>query len=410
MKSFRIIAPLLAAAFVFSGCNVIKVNPDRDGAQVVAVVYGENITKKQVYDLGAQEGYTWTGKIDSWNVSTVQSQKEQTLEGLISDKIILYQAKQKGFYTFTDDEKKQIDDYVTNATKSIYDASLAKYQEQAKTDPSINAEEKANADVDAYLASNGTSRDKLKQSKSDSIAYQKLYKSITDSVKPADSDIQTEYNKELTAETASYVTDPTQAVTDDNGTSAAALIFPVDGYIRVRQILIPLSDDVKNQISTFRTNNDDTSANNLRATELAKIKDQADKALTDAKAAGGDLTKLDALIKTYGDKDPGMDSMPQGYLVVNGTKAYLQEFTDAALKLTDVGVPSELVTTDDGYHIIWITQKITKATTVPLDQAKAKLTTIVTATQQDTAWSNQVTSWTSDASSQVQRFTGRLNN
>jgi hypothetical protein len=410
MKSLRFIAPLLAAAFVFSGCNIIKVNPERDGAQVVATVYGEDITKKEVYDLGAMYGYNWTGKIDSWNVQTVQQQKEQMLESVIQQKVMQHVAKDKGFYNFSDDEQKQIDDYVMTITQDTYDAALAKYQEEAKNDPSINPEEKANADVDAYLSTYGYTRDKLKQEEADSIAQDKLEKSITDTITPTDDDIKKEYDSELAKEQTDYVTDPTQAVSDDNGSGTVALAFPADGYIRVRHILIPLPDDIQSQIATDRSDGNAAEADKLRDDELAKIKATADDALVKAKAAGGDLAKLDQLIVDTGNNDPGMDSKPEGYLVVSGTDYYATEFTDAALKLTDVGVPSELVASDFGYHIIWITQKIAKGTTVPLDQVKDKLSDIVKATQQDTAWSNAITGWMSDASGQIQRFTGRLNN
>ena len=405
MKKLRYITLLAAAAFVFSGCNIIKVNPDRDGAQIVAVVYGENITKKEVYDAAQ---ITWGQKVEAWNVANVQTQKEQALERLILNKVYLHVAKDKGMYNFTDDENKQIDDFVTSYIKATYDAALAKYQNEAKTDPSIKPEERANADVDAQLASEGTSREKLKQYESDYIAYQKLNKSIIDPITPADSDVKSEYDAELKAEQTAYDADPLQAVTDDNGSSKAVVYYPQDGFFRVKQILIPLPQDIQSQLSSDRSNGNSTDAETLRTSELAKIKATADEALTKAKAANGDLAKLDQLIKDYGDNDPGMDSKPEGYLVYKGTTYYEQSFTDAALALTDIGVPSELVATDYGFHIIWISQKIAKGI-VPYDQVKVKLTEIVKAAQQDTAWQNAATGWMSDASSQIQRFTGRLN-
>jgi hypothetical protein len=408
MKRLRFIVPLLVAAFVFSGCNIIKVNPKRDGAQVVATVYGEDITKKQVYDVGAQLyaqkqiQYKWTGTIDSWNIETIKADKEQVLEEMIDSKVLLHVAKEKGFYTFTTAEQKPIDDAVASYKSLNYDNILANYTEQVKEDPTIDPVKAADADIEAY-----------RQRQADSIAYDKLQKSITDPVLPKDADVLAEYNSELSSERTSYVTNPTQAVTDENGTTQCALIFPADGYFRVRQILIPLPQDIQDQLSTYRstqTTSDSASADALRTAELLKIKATADRALADAKAANGDLAKLDQLIKTYGNNDPGMDSKPEGYLLVAGTSAYVQEFTDAALALKDIGVPSELAATDFGYHIIWITQKITKGTTVPYEQAKEKLTQIVTATQKDTAWQNAGQGWLSDASSQIQRHIDRLNN
>lgn len=405
MKKLRYLAILLAAAFAFSGCNIIKVNPERDGAQVVAEVNGEKITKKQVYDA---INLTWDKKIDSWDVTTVQNEKEQAMENMIAQKVILLKAKDQGMYNFTADEQKTIADNVASYTKTTYDAALKKYQDAAKTDSSIKPEDKANADVDAYLKSLGTTRDELKKQEEDSMAFDKLKKTVTDPVTPKDTDVQTEYNTETTSQKTTYDATPTQAVTDDNN-GTTIVYYPNDGFIRVRQILIPLPDDIQTQISTDRKNGDTTGADKLRTDELKKIEAAANDYLTKAKAANGDLTKLDQLIKDSGDKDPGMDSKPEGYLVVKDTTAYVQDFTNAALALTTVGQPSELVASDFGYHIIWISQKPVKGN-VPFDQVKDKLTASVKSTQQDTAWSNAVTSYMDEYKAKISRYTSRLNN
>jgi hypothetical protein len=417
MKRIRYLSLLMIAVFVLSGCNMIKVNEERDGAQIVAVVNGENITKKEVY---VYAGLSWDTKVESWNLDTVKNEKTQALESLITNKVILMKAKELGFYNFTADEQKEIDSYVSTITKSTYDTALKKYQDAAKTDSSIKPEEKANADVDTYLKSLGYTREKLTQEKKDSTAYSKLEKSITDKVTVKDTDVKTEYDTLLKSQQTSYATDPTQAVSDDNGssssstssTSTVVVYIPTDGFFRVRQIMIPLPTDVQSKISTDRTTKTDASikeANDLLKTELAKIVDKANEALTKAKAANGDLTKLDQLIKDYGDNDPGMDTKTDGYLVCKDTTAYVTDFTNAALALTTVGTPSELVATDYGYHIIWITKKLAKGA-IPYDDVKTALTELVKSTQQSTAWSNAVSGYVSDYQSKITEYTGRLYN
>lgn len=377
MKKLRIPALLLALALMLlPGCNIIKVNPDRDGAQVVAVVNGENITKLDVYNALNNAGYSYKigQKVNSWDLENYNQTKGSMLETMIEQKIVLMEAKDKGMYTFSADEQKTIDDFVTSNSTNL----------------------------------NDTQKAALRKSEEDSVAYDKIKKTITDTVKPTDKDVQDAYNSDVTSQKTSYDATPAQAVTDDNNGSPVVYI-PTDGFIRVRQILIPLPDSIQTQISSDRSNGDDTAANKLRDDELAKIKAKADEALSKAQAAGGDLTKLDQIIKDYGDNDPGMDSKPEGYLVVSGTTAYVKEFTDAALKLTDIGKPSDLVATDFGYHIIWIASKPAKGT-IALDQVKEKVLAAVTASQQNTAWSNQINTWMTDNNSKIQMFTGRLNN
>lgn len=406
MKSLRIIAPLLAAAFVFSGCNsIIKVNPERDGAQVVATVYGKDITKKEVYDAA---GITWDQKVESWEVENVRDQKEQVLEYLIEQKVLLHVAEEKGFYNFTEDERKEIDEYVTDITQSTYDTALEKYKEEAKTDSSINPEEKANADVDEYLDQFGYTRESLKQEKTDSLALQKLQDSVTDPVSPSDADVRSKYDSLLKDQQAAYDADPAQVIPDENQNGVTILYYPTDGFVRVRHILISLPEDIQSQIQDKRSNNLNAEADRLRDDELKKNADKANEALAKAKEAGGDMDKLDALIVEYGE-DPGMDGMPDGYLVYKDSKDYMQAFTDAAMALAEIGKPSELVATDYGYHIIWQTRKLAKGA-VSFDQVKDKIAETVKETQQGTAWSNAMTGWMSDADSQIKKYTGKLHN
>jgi hypothetical protein len=375
MKKLRLPALLLAAALLLlPGCNIIKVNPERDGAQIVATVDSENITKKDVYDAA---GYTVGQKIDSWNLDSFKSAKEQMLQTLIAQKVILLKAKEQGMYNFTADEQKTIDDYVSANSANLDDKTKAL----------------------------------LLKSEQDSIAYDKIKKATTDTVKPTDKEVQDAYNSDVTSQQTSYDADPKQAVTDDNQGTTPVVYYP-DGVIRVRQILIPLPTDIQSQISTDRNTNTADSikaADTLRDAELAKIKAKADDALTQAKAANGDLAKLDKLIVDLGNGDPGMASKPEGYLVCKDTTTYVTEFTTAAMALTDIGKPSDLVATDYGYHIIWITLKPAKGA-LPFDQVKDKMTANVTTTKQETAWENAVTDWMTAYKDKIHTYLGRLNN
>lgn len=409
MKALRLFAPLLAAALVLSGCGMIKVNPERDGAQIVAEVNGEKITKKDVYDAC---NVAMDQKVERWEKASFNSYKEQVLEQMIAGKVTLLKARDAGMYTFTADEQKQIDDDVAAIYQDIYDEALAEYQEQAKTDPSINPEEKAMADVDAQLAEEGTSRDELRKQAEDGVAYEKLYKSITDSVTPSDSDLQTGYSNELSSQQTQFDADASAVISTENDYGSTILYYPNDTFFRVRQILIPIPDEIENKIKADRQLNTDEAnqeADQLRDDALKTLLDKANEALTKAKDANGDLAKLDQLIKDLGDNDPSMDAMPDGYLAgKDSTDDYVKEWIDAANALTKIGQPSELVATDYGYHILWVTKRIAKGA-VPFDQVKDKLTETVKAAKQQEAWNKAVSGWIyTDYKSKIQRYLGRL--
>lgn len=421
MKALRLLAPLMAAALVLSGCNVIKINPDRDGAQIVAVVNGENITKKQVYDYCNEymgTNYQPGQQVDVADADTFKSNKQTSLDDMIADKITKLKANDAGMYTFTADDQNEIDSDVSSYYQSTYDTALAKYQEQAKTDPSINPEDKAMADVDAYLASEGTSRDQLRTEAEDSVAQEKLYKSVTDSVTPADTDIQNEYNTELSDQQTTFDASDTSVIPTENGSSTGSpetiVYYPNDTFFRVRQILIPIPSDIESKITADRQTNTDASnseANQLRDDALKTLLDKANSAYTQAVAANGDLTKLDQLIKYFGDNDPGMDTLPDGYLMSPDSKTdYDPSWTAAAIALTTIGQPSKPVGTDYGYSIIWITKKIAKGA-VPLDQVKTQMTAAAKASMQNDAWENAVYQWVfTDYKAKIQENLGRLNN
>ncbi len=413
MKKLRYLAIALAAIFVVSGCSIIKVNPERDGQQIVAVVNGENITKKDVYDA---VGINWETKIETWEVENYKQQKEYALESLIGRKVLLQTAKDQGMYNFTDEEKKTIADNVALYTKSTYDEALKKYQEAAKTDPSIKPEEKANADVDAALANFGLTRESLQKVQEDSEALTKLEKTITDKVTVEDADVKTQYDTNVTSQTTTYDATPAQAVTDEN--NGATLVYYPEGLFRVRQILIPLTDDQQSEITTLRNDGSsdaDTKADAKRAEYLKTIEAKANEYLTKAKQAGGDLAKLNALITESGNNDPGMDSYPDGYPMHKDTTAYVKEFTTAAATLTDVGVPSALVGTDYGYHIIWISKKLTKGA-VPYDEVKDKVKDkvkeTVLADKQETAWNEAAQGYLDqyETDKKITRYKDRLHN
>ncbi len=401
MKKLRFLPILLAMLTALSGCSFLVVNEERDGAQIVAKVNDETITKKEVYDY---VGYTWDDVVAADDKATRQSNKEQALEVLISRKVILQKAKEEGFYTFSTDEKKEIEDTVASYTQSVYDEALAKYKKEAETDSSIDPEKKAQEDVDAYLKNLGYTKDDLVKQEEDGKAYTKLEASITDTVEVADADVQSAYDTELSSQQTSYDATPTQLISDDLD-GKTILYYPNADFVRVRQILIKLPDDTVSEIQQYRTDGNDTEADSLRDSALKDIAAKANEALTKAKATGADL---EALITEYGE-DPGMESRTNGYPVTKDYTGYVEGFTEGAMALTEVGKPSDLIVTDYGYHILWLTEKPAKGA-VAYDSVKDALKENTLSTKKDETWSTTVTGWITDLedSGKLVRYTNRL--
>ncbi len=396
MKKLRYLALLLVAAFALSGCNMIKINEERDGAQVVAEVNGEKITKKQVYDAA---GLTWDVAEDGYTATNRNSMKAQALEGLIQDIVLKAKVKELGYDKFNADEEKEIADSLKTYRDSNYESILSKYQEQAKTDPSIKPEEKAEADITSY-------EQQLRHSK----ALQKAMDAASKDIAATAEEVQAMYSDILSAEKSAFDSDPSYVSIYEMYYGYPILYYPSDGFVRVKQILIKIPEDAQKEISTMREGNLTDEANKKREEELKKIEAKAADALTKVKGAGADLTKLNELITQY-NEDPGMTAESSGYLVYKESKDYVQEFTDAAMALTDVGKPSELVATDYGYHILWLSEKHAKGE-VPLDQVKDKITNLATESKKNEAWSTTVTGWVDALKNdkKIKTYNGRLNN
>ena len=401
MKFLRSLALALAASIVLTGC--VTISPERDAAQVVATVNGENITKKQVYDY---LGMTFDTALGS-ETSQVKAQKENALETLIYQKVVVLTAKEKGMYNFTADEQKTIDDYISSYTKGIYEASLANWQDKAKTDSTIDPAKKAQEDVDNALSSLGLTSEALRKNEESSVAFTKLQKSVTDSITVSDSDVENAYNDLVNTQTTSYTTDPSQLISDDlNGSTI--VYYPSDGFIRVKHILIKLDDTTADEISTLRKDGKTDEANAKRDEALKAIADKANAALTKAKAASGKLDELDKLTTDPGE-DPGMKDRKLGYPTHKDYTGYAEEFQNAAMKLTEIGVPTDLVASDFGYHIIWLTEKCPNGK-VPLADVKDAYKETVLTSKKNSAWNDAVTQYVEDYDSKglIKRFTNRL--
>ncbi len=403
MRLMRSLAGLLAVTLLLSGCGMITVNPERDAAQIVATVNGENITKKQVYNY---IGLSFGEPVSAGNLAAVKAQKEQGLEALIYSVVMRQKAKELGFYNFTEDEKKTIDENVNSYTKSIYDSSLANWQEKAKTDSTINPEQKAQEDVNSTLETLGTSVEKLRANEEESLAVEKLRKSITDPVTVSDSDIQTAYDSLILSQKTAYDANPIQLVEDDLS-GATIVYYPNADFIRVKHILIKIDDTAAGEIANLRDQEKTDEANAKREEALKAIETKAQEALTKAKAASGNLEELNKLTTDPGE-DTGMVDREPGYPTFKGyTGGYVTEFQTAAEALTEVGVPSELVASDFGYHIIWLTQKCPQGN-VPLADVKTQFSKTVLSEKQTTSWAQTVDGWVTDTSAKITRYMNRL--
>ena len=248
------------------------------------------------------------------------------------------------------------EDAITAEEEAAQEAADAELKAKvAAIDPEIltQADEKANEQLEDYKVMYGY--DDMEAYIAEQIrsnAINDMYTQITDEVEFTEEDAKEYYDTQVELQQPLIEEDPSNYdIYESLGTSMGgdgAYVNPA-GSRYVKNLLISLPDEIQNEISALRSNEDEEGANALRDEELAKIKETADAALQRI----NDGEDFDTVMAEVGE-DPGMQSDPAmtyGYLVYDGD-SFVAEFHDASMALANEGDVSELVPTDFGYHII----------------------------------------------------------
>ncbi|AEE95997.1 peptidylprolyl isomerase [Mahella australiensis] len=302
MKRFvRMTALAMVAIFIFAGCSLVTVDPEKEKQLPVAEVNGDKILKadyvkqydayinavEQQYGIDKKTLETSTDYAD-----TLAQMREDIVEGLITQKLVDQQAK-KNNIALTDDDKKQVKDQL----QQLKDA----YGEEAFADM-LKQQQMTEAELEQLLQGDAV--------------QQKLFDQLTAGITVTDEEVKKYYDENKDTE----FTDPEM--------------------VKVSHILISIPED--------KYSADETT----KKTEYDKIKPEAEQVLAKAKA-GDDFAEL---VKQYSDdagtKDQG------GTLTFSREDQIEPAFIEASFALKNKGDISGLVQTSYGYHIIRLEEKI----------------------------------------------------
>ena len=365
---FAVLAVVMT--IVFAGCNMVSVNEEKDAAQVVAVVDGEEISKGEFYEMldSVLSMYGMT-RDDIRGSETEDEFLANILDEVVNQEALYQQAKEDGLV----DESSEHLEEVKAELQQTLDDTLASYQETYET------EEEAQEAYDAYVKDNGyddldaKAREQIRQ---DGINAE--YEKVTDPVEASEEDAREYFDEQVEIQKEAIDADPTAY---SQYSSSGENFYNPEGSVYVKNLLISLPDDVQSEISSLRADGDDAAADALRDEELAKIQTEAQQVLD--RANGGE--DFDALIEEFGT-DPGMEQEPYktyGYMAYEGSN-FVSEFEEAALKLTRDGQISPLVATDFGYHIL--EREAQGDGEVPFDSVKDSIIESLTSTQRSDAY------------------------
>ena len=376
MKNWRkVLFSTLAVvlAVLVSGCNMVRVNEKKDRNIVVASVNGEKIRKGKLLDQYQQ--YAASYGVSDEDKDQVKSIKANILDGLINQELVRQKAEKAG-YKANDKNRaqaeKEYEQTVADYAKSLQQkaeknkadkdkantdgkAGDGKADKDQNTDQNVDYEKQARAEMNQSLQSMHMTKKDYIEFVAENIAIQDYLDELTADVSVKDKEIKDYYDQQLkiqkeTPTTASY--------------RSSVPIVTQPASRRVKHILIKFSDKDMKKISELRQANKKEEADKLRKKKLEEIKPKADEVL--AKVRAGE--DFEALMKKYGE-DPGMKSEENkdGYTMTRDA-GMQPEFLKASFQLKE-GETSELVATDNGYHIIKV-YEAKEDVIAPLDDEK----------------------------------------
>lgn len=405
-----------------TGCQLVKVDSEKDMKQVVAKVNDTEILKS---DYQAQYDQT-VQMYQMYGQEAPEDLSDTILNQMIQQEVLKQKVKSEGLENFNEEQQKEYDEY----ENSMLDQYSASFTETATAELGEGASEEDITKRSRELLEEDVNKmedysmDDLREELKLSFAMGLLSKQVAETIEVSDADIQTWYDENLETQKTQIESDPTTFE------SLSPQLYMPEGYRKVKHILTKFSDEITNELATLRTKQTEISTewgslsaadekgNSARIQELrdentavlaemeglkADTLARAEEVLTKVEEPGADF---DALIVEYSEDTAGEETAdPETTFTVGpDTTTLVAAFVEASVALKE-GEISGLVETDYGYHIIKDIEDI-PAGPVALADVKDEVKTVVEAQKQTEAWNDAITTWESEAT--IERYPDAL--
>jgi len=389
LKKFSLAIVIGLILVILTGCALVRVNPDRDRAQVVARFAGEEILKGEVIDIYDRQkelwGITEEMEQDPEARESILSVKKQILDNLVDEKIVEIKAKEAGFTVREEDINKAKEDF--NEQLLSYAEFLKEQDEEAERE-GVDYEQRAREVFDGELQAMGLTELEYIEMVALSVRVQEFRESKLAGVEASEEQVLEYYNKQLEVQKANSAQVAEGEVQLMRAPAA-----------RVKHILIALPDEEQAEYRRLRDEGLNDEADAYLAEKLEMIRPKAQEILGRARM-GEDF---EALIETYGE-DPGMVDNEEGYRVTRGG-GFIPQFEEAALALEEVGQISDLVGGQFGYHILRLYESI-PGHIYTLEEKREEIEALLDSRMQETEWNSHMETWREEAN--ITKYTERL--
>lgn len=454
MNKKALLAILIAAMLLLSGCTLKTIDTVADAAQVILSITDkttgktETVTKgllsnlvaynqnqnQQMNDLYTQ-AYGYPVSYYPTDASTILG---QLIESFTRQNVLKLKGNELGFDQLTEEEAAE----VAASAQQDYDNLILSVEQNNITSGATG--DALRTEAEEYIKKNGLSTlDDYIAQYTDEKTVAKLEASVKDPVQVTEEDLTTRLNELVENAKTTYQNDVVAYCTAvNNGTQT---YYSPAGWRYVKHILISFSEEDQSAVAAAQASVDEaqtahdtaeaavTSAqealnaadengkaaaqealdaanatlaeaeealtdaaqtyNNTLAAAQANIQSRVDEVVALVNAPGADF---DALMAQYGE-DPGMQAEPaktNGYAICEGY-AFVEPFLTEALKLENVGDISAPVTTSYGVHIIKYVADGAESE-MTLDEARVSLQDTLLTELQNTAYDTAIANWTSE--------------
>ncbi|MDE6728679.1 MAG: peptidylprolyl isomerase [Oscillospiraceae bacterium] len=273
-----------------------------------------------------------------------KKQRNQIINYLINEQLILRKAKELGIYELTEEEQAEVDkDFDEKIAEQVEYYKKQAESESAASGSTLTDEEKedlGNKKLDEMLEKCGMTRDDLRWWAQSSKISAKLREEVGKKVEY--SKAKEEMQKIIDNAEELYKTDMSQY----NQGAYYELWLP-EGSRLIKHILIGFDTETQTEIRSLRQEKKDDEADKKReeaAKKLESKQQEIEKKLDDGE-------KFDDLIKEYSADASGSAGYPDGYTVIPNGTTYMEEFQKAAFIPEKIGDRTTCVT-DYGVHIM----------------------------------------------------------
>jgi foldase protein PrsA len=384
-KSIMIrITALACMAALLVGCNLVRVNPEKDRQLVIAVVNGEDILKGDYLDMYEQQRYYYGITEDVENdpdqKESIQKFKESILDSLVVWKIIEQKAAEAG-YTVTEEDliKAREDtiadwaDYLKSLDEDQGNEVLTREEYEHKAVESLQQ----TAD-ERYTTVEEIIRKQAVAEKSQAFQDETLKDQVA-----------------TVAEVESYYQENLSSQQQDPSTisSAGVTLYQTPG-VKVRYIRLDMNDEQKAEYDTLAADN--------QAAADTYLKEQLyDRASSLAAEARGE-TDWEAMKEAYAEDDLVFFILEPFDMRKGG--GWDDDIIDQLMVL-NAGDVAEPIINNSAYYIYAVDEKLSEKV-FTLDEKRDEIQDYLDTQKKNEKWSELTQQWR-DAS-EVKLYKGRL--